>query len=163
LNNINISGATASTYSAGNAGNYVCVVTNNCGSTISNSISVTVNSAPAASISASGSTTICSGNIVPLNANTGTGLTYQWKLNNINISGATSSSYLANSSGSYACFVTNSCGSTASNSIGITVNPVPTATIYSGTTTLCSGSNVSLVANLGSGVNYQWQLNGINI
>jgi hypothetical protein len=82
---------------------------------------VAVNAAPTASITPATNTTFCQGGSVVLNANTGTGLSYQWYNNASAISGATSSSYTANASGSYTVIVTNTttCSST-SNSIDVT-------------------------------------------
>ncbi|MEN9303107.1 MAG: hypothetical protein RL264_1536, partial [Bacteroidota bacterium] len=83
--------------------------------TVSNSLgngvgtqTITINASPTATITAGGATTFCQGASVVLNANTGTGLTYQWKNNDTNISGATAASYTANASGSYTVDVTNS-------------------------------------------------------
>jgi hypothetical protein len=93
-----------------------------------------------------------------LNANTGTGLSYQWKLNGTNITGATSSSYTANASGSYTVVVTNAstCSSTSTATV-VTVNTLPTATITPATaTTFCQGGSVVLNANTGTGLTYQW-------
>ncbi|MCX6292530.1 MAG: T9SS type A sorting domain-containing protein [Bacteroidetes bacterium] len=119
---------------------------------------------PAASVTASGSTTFCSGDSVVLDANTGTGLSFQWQLNAVNIPGATSSSYSADTTGSYACVVTNACGSTTSNSIPVTLHFPPTASIIgNGSTTICPGDSVQLDANTGAGLSYQWQLNGVDI
>jgi hypothetical protein len=164
LNGGNISGATASSYIATASGNYDCVVSNSCGSATSNIITVTVNSAPPAVITAAGPTTICYPGSVTLNANTGTGLTYQWRLNTAAIIGATSSSYVAAGPGNYDCIVTNSCGSTTSNTITVTVNAAPPATITAaGPTTFCGPGSVMLNANTGTGLSYQWRLNGIDI
>jgi len=80
---------------------------------------------PPATITAGGPTTFCSGGNVILSANTGTGLTYQWKLNLANIAGATASNYTAAQSGNYTAVVTNACGSNTSNIITVTVNPLP--------------------------------------
>ncbi|HLG33929.1 MAG TPA: LamG-like jellyroll fold domain-containing protein [Bacteroidia bacterium] len=164
LNGGNISGETASSYVANASGSYDCVVSNTCGSATSNSIAVMVNSLPSASISASGATTFCSPGSVTLNANTGTGLSYQWRLNSGNISGATLSFYTATATGNYDCIVSNSCGSATSNTISVTVNPLPTASITaSGATTFCSPGSVTLNANTGTGLSYQWRQNGANI
>jgi hypothetical protein len=163
-NSVNISGATSASYSATATGTYDCVVSNTCGSATSNSISVTVNSLPAATVSAAGPTTFCSPGSVTLNANTGTGFSYQWRNNSVNISGATASAYSANATGNYDCVVSNTCGSTTSNSIAVTVNTVPPATITaSGATTFCSPGSVTLNANTGTGLSYQWRQNGANI
>lgn len=164
LNGGDISGATTSSYSATVTGNYDCIVSNVCGSATSNVISVTVNSNPSATITAAGSTTFCAPGSVILNANTGTGLTYQWRNNSVNISGATSASYSVNAAGTYDCVVSNTCGSVTSNSIAVTVNTVPPATITAlGATTFCSPGTVTLNANTGAGLSYQWKFNGVNI
>jgi hypothetical protein len=114
---------------------------------------------PAATITPAGNTTFCSGGSVTLNANTGTGLTYQWKKYGNPISGATSSSYVATGSGSYRVVVTNASGCSASATpVIVTVNPLPTATATaSGSTAICPGSSVTLNANTGAGLNYQWR------
>lgn len=76
---------------------------------------------PAATITAGGPTTICIGTTVTLSANTGTGLTYQWKKGNANIAGATLSTYVASTTGTYKCVVANSNGCTkTSNAINVT-------------------------------------------
>ena len=108
---------------------------------------------PTATITAAGNTTFCQGNTVILNANTGTGLTYQWKNGATNISGATAASYTASASGSYAVIVTKTC-STTSSSVSITVMALPTATITAPATSFCTGSSVVLTASTGS--SYKW-------
>ena len=106
-NGTNITGATNPTYIAKTTGTYTLRVVNNCGnSAISNGISVTVNPLPPATITPSGTVNICSGDSLALQANTGTGLTYQWTRNAVNIAGATKSSYTAKTAGNYRVVVT---------------------------------------------------------
>ena len=83
--------------------------------------------------------------------------TYQWKLNGSNISGATESSFNPAVSGNYSCRVTNTCGSFTSNTISVSINPaMADATINAGgATDICSGL-VTLNANTGPGLSYQW-------
>ena len=87
------------------------------------------------------STTVFEGNVASFSV-TATGtppLSYQWRKNTINISGATSSTYVISSAaesdeGNYSVVVSNSAGSVTSNSATLTVNPanqLPTATINS--------------------------------
>ncbi len=46
----------------------------------------------------------------------------------------------------------------------ITVNPLPASSIMAaGPTTFCPGGSVTLNANLGAGLTYQWKNNGVNI
>jgi hypothetical protein len=94
-----ISGATDPTYVATKSGMYSCQVSNACESELSNKISVTANPKPEAAFTQG----TCSGGAVLL-TRTGTpttGVTYKWKLNNNNISGATNATYSATASGSY--------------------------------------------------------------
>jgi len=114
---------------------------------------------PAASITAGGPVTFCAANNVTLYANTGSGLSYQWKKYANLISGATSPTYFVSKAGKYKCIVTNQSGcSRSSNSITITVNPLPPASITaSGPTTFCTGDSVILTANSGAGFTYEWK------
>jgi hypothetical protein len=163
-NTVNIPGANVSSYAASATGNYDCVVSNTCGPRTSNGVAVSVESSVTATITAGGPITFCSPGSVTLNANTGTGLSYQWRNNSVNIFGATSSSYSASATGNYDCIVTNTCGSTTSNSISVTINSLPSASITAGgSTTFCSPGSVALNANTGAGLSYQWRLNSVDI
>lgn len=159
-----INNATSSTYLATSAGTYKVTVTNNNGcSKISNSIQVVVD-APAALITAQGPTTICNGSGVTLKANTGTGLTYVWKLNGSTINNATTDTYTAYTSGNYKVIVTNSCGNKTSNVITVVVNPLPIPVITAnGNTSFCLGSSVTLAVNYEVGTTYKWRKNGVEI
>ncbi len=163
FNGNNISGATSSTYTAGASGSYSVVVTNsnNCSST-STSVAISVSTGTPA-ITASGSTTICEGTAVTLNATAG-GTSYQWYKNNSAQAGATSASYAVSSAGNYYCAITTTGCSGNSNSIAITVinNPAPVLT-YNTPLTFCSPGSVALISNAYAGVTYQWQKNSIDI
>ncbi len=166
LNAANITGATTASYTASAAGSYTVVVTNasTCSQTSSATV-VTVNALPTATITPVGSSVVCEGNTVVLNANTGTGLTYQWKLNSTNITGATNASYTAVASGSYTVAVTNanSCSQT-SGIQSVTINPLPGAVISpAGPINVCANASATLSANTGTGLSYVWKLNGTNI
>ncbi len=165
-NNINITGATNSSYLANAAGSYTVQVNNsfNCPSTSTAQV-VVVNTLPTSTITPASTTTFCAGSSVILNGNTGTGLTYQWKLNGNNIIGATTASYTATTTGSYTVAITNSTNCTATSTAeAVTVTPLPTATITPvGTSTFCTGGSVVMNANTGTGLTYQWKLNGNNI
>ncbi|MEO8148191.1 MAG: DNRLRE domain-containing protein [Bacteroidia bacterium] len=118
-----IAGATSSSYYAKATGNYTVKLTNGNGCTASSSILfIKVNLLPAAAITASGATTFCAGDSVVLTANAGATLTYQWKKNNANISGATSKNYSAKTTGIFKVVVTNINGCTKlSNTIAVNV------------------------------------------
>ncbi len=121
-NNVNIAGATLRSYSVSQAGTYSVVVTSNCGVTAKDSVVCTVINNPAAVITAGGPVTFCAGQSVTLTANTYNGVSYQWRRNGNNISGATSPSYVAGQQGTYTVKETaNGCTKT-SNGISVTVN-----------------------------------------
>jgi len=102
---------------------------------------------------------------VLLSANSGNGLSYQWKKNGNSIAGATGITYFAASGGNYTVTVTNSAGCSAvSSPVSVAVNSLPSAAIApGGPTTFCSGESVLLNAPAGSNRLYQWKKNGIDI
>ncbi len=116
---------------------------------------ITVNPIPAASITVTGSQTVCSGETVQLSANTGTGFTYQWLKEGVAIDGANSATYHANATGNYAVTVISNGCSKTSDPVLITVNPLPVVTISSsGSTEFCFGGSVVLTSSAGS--SYVW-------
>ncbi len=124
------------------------------------------------------STSICSGSSVVFSAtaaNGGTSPQYQWKKNGINV-GTNNDSFttaLLADKDSISLQMTSSaaCASPAiafSNIIRISVIPTvtPTVTITANATSVCVGSAITFRANAtngGSGVQYQWKRNGINV
>ncbi|HKR06127.1 MAG TPA: T9SS type A sorting domain-containing protein [Bacteroidia bacterium] len=121
----NIAGATGQSYvPTATANSYKVIVTNpeSC-SSLSAGIAVTVNALPAATITPQGPTTFCAGDSIVLQANTGTGLAYQWKKGGGSIGGATLQNYTAKTGGTYRVIVTNAntCSRTSAGTI-ITVN-----------------------------------------
>ncbi len=139
MNNLPLTGQNAISYTATQVGNYYCQIktSNGCAR---NTTPVTIQTIqpPPASITVAGSTTICQGSSVTLNANTGTGLTYQWKNNGTNIIGATGASYTATTAGSYAVVVTNNSNcSLISTTTSITVNPLPIVSLATITSPVC--------------------------
>jgi hypothetical protein len=105
-----------------------------------------VNPLPIATLTPAGPTTFCQGGSVVLNANVGTGLTYQWYNGATSISGANSSSYTATAGGTYNVQVSNgSCSATSLNqNVSVTVLNLTVAQ---------SGS--SIWSNT-AGASYQW-------
>ncbi|MFN8285295.1 MAG: T9SS type A sorting domain-containing protein [Chitinophagales bacterium] len=106
-------------------------------------------------ISASGPTTICSGESVTLTA--GTGLTYHWNNN------FASQSITVNASGSYKVTVTDGATncSAVSQTVAVTVNAAPQVTYDLPQTTICNTSAViQLNAGLPAGGNLY--VNGVN-
>jgi hypothetical protein len=117
---------------------------------------------PPANITAAGPTTFCTGGFAILNANTGSGFTYQWKKNGANISGAVNSSYMATAAGSYTVQITNSCGVSTSAATTVTVSTSVPGTPGSITTTggnvkVCPGDiRTYTVTAVSSVVSYTW-------
>ncbi|ABG58430.1 T9SS type A sorting domain-containing protein [Cytophaga hutchinsonii] len=154
-----ISGATASTYAATVAGTYKVTVTNTattCSATSADK-TITATALPTAAITTTASS-FCAGSALSLAANSGTGLTYQWSNAAGTISGATASTYAANVAGTYKVTVTNSattCSATSADKT-ITATALPTAAITTTANSFCAGSALSLAANSGTGLTYQW-------
>ena len=76
-----------------------------------------------ATITPKGATTFISGGSTELTATTGTNYTYEWYLNNVVISGATTASYKATASGSYTVKVMN--GTCSATSAPVVIKVVP--------------------------------------
>ncbi|MFN3404798.1 MAG: CotH kinase family protein [Cytophagaceae bacterium] len=112
-------------------------------------ITMTVNAYPSASITAGGPTTFCAGGTVSLSANTGTGLSYQWKNGGVNIASATSANYSANATGNYTVEVTRNGCSTTSTPVTVTVTPQPSTANAGADQNVC-GSSATLNGNMPS-------------
>lgn len=152
-------GAQTQAITVSNSGTYTVTVTNASGcNAVSAVTTVTVNPLPAATILAGGPTNFCQGGSVTLTASPQVaGSTYLWS------SGATTASIVANTTSTNTVTITNAAGcATTASAVTVTVNPLPTATITaSGATTFCQGGSVTLTANGGTGLSYQWS-NGSN-
>lgn len=120
-NGLIIPGATTANYTANATGNYACATYSDCDTTTSSEIVVTVNKNPKASIYAGGPTSFCAGGSVTLNVNPVGGSTYQWYKGASLIAGATSTSYVATTSGNYKCRVTKTATGCYKNSNVIAV------------------------------------------
>ncbi|MFI5134227.1 MAG: T9SS type A sorting domain-containing protein, partial [Chitinophagales bacterium] len=119
---------------------------------------------PTVSIAANGATTVCKPSTVTLSATTNGSVTYQWKKNDVNQNGATNSTFTASKTGTYSVVVSNACGTATSNSMAVTINVLPAASISpSGTVTMCSGQTTILTANAGNNLSYQWKKGANNI
>jgi hypothetical protein len=140
-------GASTQAINVSTSGNYTVTVTYSGGCTSSASQSVTVNAAPAVSITPSGPTTFCTGESVNLTATAGS--SYMWS------NGNTSQTINVTTTGTYTVTVTDANGCTASASQSVTVNTTPPSSITpSGATTFCTGDNVTLTAS--AGTSYLW-------
>lgn len=159
-NGIAIAGATNSSYSTATAGDYYVRLTaaNGC-SVKSLTKTVTVNGVPPINLTpSSDSTFYCSGvNSVTLKADSLSGYTFQWKRNNVNIAGATYSTYTPTNSGWYKIKTTSNCGVNNTDSIYVTKVNNPSAAITAGgPTTFCQGQSVVLTSNTYAGMALKW-------
>lgn len=116
-----------------------------------------------ASVAASGSTNLCNGTSVLLNANSGTTYTYQWLRNGNTIAGANLGYYLANQSGSYqvqvkegSCSVTSTAINVIGNTISVSINPSSDAI-------LCGAGPIVFSTNVSSSYAYQWFKDGVAV
>lgn len=142
-------GATSKNITVTTGGAYTVRVSQSGGcSATSTATNITVNTAPTPTITASGSTTLCTGGSVTLTATTGTA--YLWS------NGATTKSITTGTAGNYTVRVSQSTGCSATSSATtVTVGAAPTPTITaSGATTFCTGGSVTLTAS--TGASYLW-------
>jgi len=116
-------------------------------------VPTTTGTSPVATLTANGSTTVCQGASLTLQAGTGTSYTYQWYRDTQAISGATSSTLLTSTGGSYAVQIANGCPPVRSSTLTVTIQtPVmPTVTT----------SGLTLTTN--ARTNIQWLRDGVAI
>ncbi|HYV90676.1 MAG TPA: T9SS type A sorting domain-containing protein [Chitinophagales bacterium] len=135
-----------------------------CNSIDDNCNGVTDENAITATITPSGSVSTCSGVAITLTANAGAGISYQWLKNSATIPGATNATYSLTKAAGYQVSEINnfSCASTSAVTT-LSVISSPAATISYTTLDLCGQSSITLTANSGSGLTYQWLKGGNNI
>jgi beta-mannanase/type IV secretory pathway protease TraF len=146
LNEKEIEGAGASSYTASVDGDYQVKISNNECTAWSAPAKVTVNSSLTARITAGGKTTICKGKGVRLYANTCNDYMYQWKRDGENIPGAVKDTYDASVPGSYQVMIVNGSSVAWSALVGVTAETCETNDSLKNTE-----ANASLNAPLSSG------------
>jgi N-acetylneuraminic acid mutarotase len=105
-----IAGATNISFTATATASYFCKVTGSSGTFNTNTVAVTANAQPSATINPSGTVNICAGQSVTLQANTGTGLSYTWLKGTATIAGATTSNFVTTQAAQYKVTVKNTAG-----------------------------------------------------
>jgi len=147
----------------GGSGNILVTVTNACGTSPSQSLSVTVSSAaPAQPGTITGNTTVCSASTTTYSVNPISGATsYDWTLPGGWTGTSTTNSItvtVGNTSGSIGVAAVNGCGTSSYQTLAVTVNqsPLMPGTI-SGSTTMCAGvAQTYSVATVGGATSYTW-------
>ena len=183
-NGSNISGATSSTYTTsatavGDNGSVFIVVISNAASTVTSTDATLTVNAPSVSPSITtqpGNQTVTAGQTASFSVSaSGTApLTYQWRKNGSNISGATSSTYtppatvVGDSGAVFSVVVSNAVGSATSSNATLTVNAAPvspsiTTQPASQTVTAGQTATFSVTASGTAPLTYQWRKNGSNI
>jgi PKD repeat protein len=147
-------------------GTYSLEVSNATGCTANsvNEVAVTVNPLPVLpTVSTNGVTTFCDGGSVVLSVDKNSDYSYQWKDDDSNISGETSASYTAITSGTFSLRVSTAAGCAVETTPRqVTVNPAPASPSISasGPTTFCSSDSVILSVTDNPDYSYNWKLNG---
>ncbi len=162
-------------YSSNGTVNVTLRVTDNMGMTATDTIQVVVFGAtcPVAFSQQPAPLTRCIGESATFTvaATSGGTLSYQWRRNAVNITGATLPSVtinpvLAGSNGNYDCVVTSSCGGVeTSTAAALTVNQPVGITTQPASQTAMPGDSIlfSVAANGGAPIAYQWKKNNINV
>ena len=183
-NGANITGANSSSYTtpatttADSGSTFSVVVTNSAGNATSNNATLTVNAAAVAPSITSQPTsqTVTAGQTATFaaSANGTAPLSYQWRKNGANITGANSSSYTtpatttADSGSTFSVVVTNAAGSATSNNAALTVNAAavaPSITSQPASQTVTAGQTATFAVSATgtSPMSYQWMKNGTAI
>jgi hypothetical protein len=152
-----IPGETRDSLVVSNPGDYTVTIVAGGSLGTSTSIKITVSTIapPMSQITASGPLTYCPGNTLVLNGNTGAGLTHQWILNGLDISGATSPAYNVNTAGNYVLRVSNIGCATLSNAAIVT--PGPLTVSIGNDTAFCESKFNPYVLDAGvTGAKYTW-------
>jgi photosystem II stability/assembly factor-like uncharacterized protein len=125
---------------------------------MSNTVTIKVNTAPEAKIASGGTPVVCEGTSLILNASAGDGNKYRWFKDEQEQTNASSSSLTVTSSGNYKVEVTNAAGCKAmSEPFQVQVRPLPNASFsLEGKNPFCAGTIVKLTAPSETGNSYTW-------
>jgi len=165
-------GADSSRYSAKASGTYSITVSNSTGCSVdaTNNVDVIVNPIPTIpTVSISGPTTFCEGDTVGLSVTDNPAYTYQWENNGSLITGDTSNSYKALTTGTYKLNISNSYGCvTITSPVTVTVKPMPYVPVITSDNYNpgeCMGETpIRLYVDQEvPGYSYQWYRNGIPV
>ena len=180
-NGATISGATAANYTtpaavASDSGaQFTVVVTDSVGTATSGAATLAVTATPLAPSIATqpSNATVTAGQTATFSVTaSGTSpLSYQWRKNGANVSGATASTYTtpattsADSGVQFSVVVTNAAGSVTSSAATLTVNTPVTITSQPASQTVTAGQTATFSVSVSGAFSttYQWRKNGVNI
>ncbi|TVQ76093.1 MAG: T9SS C-terminal target domain-containing protein [Flavobacteriales bacterium] len=159
-----ILGATQGVLSTSDAGQYFLIVEDSFGCVnLSESVWVVSQFHPQAIITPSDTASICDGDTLIIQANTGVDLTYQWYHNNIILPGETGATLHTFAGGTYQVKITeNALCESMSSPLLVTVNPLPSVNLNATKLNFCSGDSVFLTADSANFI-YRWMINGNTI
>jgi gliding motility-associated-like protein len=143
-------GATTSSITVTVSGSYSVLVSNSCGTVLSNVSVVTIEPLPPAPVvTAGGPTTFCQGGSVTLNSDVSTGIVWS--------NGSTDPSIVVSQSGNYFVSVISANGcSNSSNIVTVIVDVPPTAPNLGGPYVQCGGQLTLSAGILGGSTTYLW-------
>ncbi|HEY9049818.1 MAG TPA: choice-of-anchor tandem repeat GloVer-containing protein [Ohtaekwangia sp.] len=135
-------------FSEQDAGTWICTLTNECGSTTAQTITLTLNEPDQPAITASGPVTFCDGENVTLSAPNGYN-SYTWS------NGANTQAIVVSESGEYTVSVNNGCESPLSEITTVTVHDLPAAP------TAIEVPSLNTLKAIGTSTIYEWSLNDV--
>jgi len=162
-NNIgeNSSSLTISNISSANAGSYRVVITGDCGTVNSNSVSLIVYQTTSI-FGHPGNTWKCIGGSHTFTVSaSGTNLSYQWKKGTTDVGTNSNQLTIENIQetdvDSYSCVVTGTCGTATSNSATLSIFPNPEITLQPESKVVCQGTFVQFTVTATNATSYQWK------
>lgn len=168
LDNVDLEGAQSTTLEVAVSGSYSLIVTNACGSDVSEPINVVVGDAPTYAFDQPAYLS-CDGSPVTITAIDDSGqsdLTYEWSLNDVVLPGENGTSLLAAEAGAYSLTVMNmvtGCSYTA-DPVEVSIDQIATPAVSAdGPVAFCAGGSVTLSVEQVPGISYQWAVDGTDI
>jgi PKD repeat protein len=133
---------------------YILTVTNGSGCSNKDSVKVTINPVPTGA--AGTAQTICKGESATIGGKAVTGISYSWTSNPAGFTSTAASPAVSPSvTTTYRVVASNTTGCSDTDSVTVTVNPLPTA--FAGTAqTICNGQTITLGTTFVKGYNYIW-------
>ena len=108
----------------------------------------------AVNVTAVGALSFCQGDSVSLLGNSSSTATYQWKLNGVDINGATDSMITVSAAGSYSLEMTDQGCSATSSAVTVTVNPIPSVSFNAVNPICLNATPLLLTTGMPVGGNY---------